>query len=792
MPRTMLSGGVVLRTLLVAGFAIALVAGCNLGTGPEPDDEVENGEEPDDGDDGFTEMLEKLGIRVDSVPDRLDPDGNPVDEDSNPLGGRQTTLMRHVDVFFTGLEDRVTGSSYGAGFWDADLQSIDDAEDTDDSWTRFFHRSVEIDLTGDGRDEVVVMYYNDDTEEIVFRVLNPTAGTYRNAATFPHQEVCLGDDFWYRQDIEAADITGDGKPEILVVNADRFMILDTDFTTLHDQDVPPLDDDPDKVVARIATADFTEDGRSEIVLVNGYSGRHHAARGFVYDWGDGGPRILHGGNTGFEFDNEVNVADVATGDFNGNGIPQIAFAGNKDDGDGNWCHYRVMDVSRDPDGRLHFDVLDTIIGQDETPQHRFVPVDTGDLTGNGRDEIVAYNTVLRLNDDGGLERLGTVSEPNQSMLRVGDATGNGKADIVLGLRNRDGLQIWSVNTAGDLEITRMTTPTDRHERSGSLCLPDVQGRSNIVSYLGHSLQFTDPRIIAALASPPYWDGLDQNLGGTSLSFGQSESTTTEIENSYGFQTSWSVGTKIGFNVFGIGAEAEIKAVFEQGFTRSFAESTQTTVTRQFTTVAGEDSVVFACVPFDVYYYEIVSSNDPESVGEEISINIPRRPILTSQSRDYYNAHNGDGVDIDSSVLGHAPGDPFSYPTYDDMREIRSRHGDGLYTSSGNAISVGQGTGYHTLSIDDLTTERESFKYTQSIGMQAQVSAVGVLVGSGFKFEYGYEYSTSMTDGTHVAVSVGHLRDADEYQSHQYTFGLMAYPERAGDQEFTVVTCWVEE
>ncbi len=42
------------------------------------------------------------------------------------------------------------------------------------------------------------------------------------------------------------------------------------------------------------------------------------------------------------------------------------------------------------------------------------------------------------------------------------------------------------------------------------------------------------------------------------------------------------------------------------------------------TTSTDDAVVFTVIPFDVYYYKVVSSPDPADINKTVSINVPRK------------------------------------------------------------------------------------------------------------------------------------------------------------------------
>ena len=111
---------------------------------------------------------------------------------------------------------------------------------------------------------------------------------------------------------------------------------------------------------------------------------------------------------------------------------------------------------------------------------------------------------------------------------------------------------------------------------------------------------------------------------------------------------------------GIKVTSKTKRTFKASmdWTATASASIETTVS--YSSGPGEDKVVFSSVPFDVYYYEVISSPDPKAVGETITINLPREPQTFSVSRTFFNDNNGEAMDIDERILPHTIGDPWSY------------------------------------------------------------------------------------------------------------------------------------
>lgn len=109
-----------------------------------------------------------------------------------------------------------------------------------------------------------------------------------------------------------------------------------------------------------------------------------------------------------------------------------------------------------------------------------------------------------------------------------------------------------------------------------------------------------------------------------------------------------LGVKVG------GAEAVLSV---EASMRKFTDNTYT-LTRRVVRATGpiEDSVIFTTVPLDLYTYRILSHPNPELVGGEVQVRMPREPITVMVDRDFYNDHIEAGsfkIDSASSTTARA-------------------------------------------------------------------------------------------------------------------------------------------
>jgi hypothetical protein len=261
----------------------------------------------------------------------------------------------------------------------------------------------------------------------------------------------------------------------------------------------------------------------------------------------------------------------------------------------------------------------------------------------------------------------------------------------------------------------------------------------------------------------------------------------------GVSVGFSVGAKAGFKLFGNGVEVESKTTYTASMNWTAMAFASYETSYAFSSGPEEDKVVFTSVPFDVYYYEVVSSPSPKDVGQIISINLPREPQTFSVTREFYNAHNGDAPDVGASVLPHTVGDPWSYPTRDRRDAIL---GTGLIKRgwlNPTMVTVGQGSGAQTLTIDAAAGLGTGIEAEISVETEAEVTAGPVVLGGSAGFSVGVGLEVKAYQGFFIEGSIGDI-PAEHYTADRlYRSGLFAYTHRASDDDpFLVINYWVEK
>ena len=331
-----------------------------------------------------------------------------------------------------------------------------------------------------------------------------------------------------------------------------------------------------------------------------------------------------------------------------------------------------------------------------------------------------------------------------------------------------------------------------------LAVGNVDEDSNRVRCTGHELQFSQPSVIAVLASPPYYAEIAEadegyNYDDWITTFGRSTSSSGSSESSVGYSVGTTLGYSAGYSLFGVEiASFEASVSFTAETSSSF--TTTTTVSKEITysCAGGENRVIFTSVPIDVYTYEVLYSEDSSDIGEEMTISIPREFSQHTVELDFYNENNGTLEDIVIEPMSHTIGSPWSYPDEADAEGFLDEFGGYSY----DAESVGQGSGNSgitemTITVEEGEETTVSMDYTTEA--VAEATLLGVMSASSAGFNTGYSYTTATSVGTIFGGTVGFLPTAYYTNSYIYESGLFAIPYEDEDigQTYWVVSYWVE-
>jgi hypothetical protein len=321
-------------------------------------------------------------------------------------------------------------------------------------------------------------------------------------------------------------------------------------------------------------------------------------------------------------------------------------------------------------------------------------------------------------------------------------------------------------TAGNqLAWVEAATWGDNARPGDVVAVGNVDEDSAVVKFTGeHELLYAEPELLVAMAAPPFYRDSENQIEESYTSFGKASATGAEETQSVGFSVGFSIGYE-NKDLFGNGASFKISVNNQFD---SYAKERVTFQEWVTYTTGDEDSVVFTVVPFDVYYYEVVSAPNPAEVGNTLSINLPRRPQTMLASAPYFDRFVNESRKSAPLFATHVVGDPLSYPGVEERDALCS----GDCFSSGQELTVGQGSGFTQVDIMKTAAKSHGTAYRLSVEVESEASVFGVTAGSSVGFSYGYGMEITTEETTIFTGRVGSVEDLTPETT--YNFGLFAH------------------
>jgi len=335
--------------------------------------------------------------------------------------------------------------------------------------------------------------------------------------------------------------------------------------------------------------------------------------------------------------------------------------------------------------------------------------------------------------------------------------------------------------------------------------------TTFIEYTGnHYIAYSDPKVLAVLASPPYFEDIAiQEDSGNYLEGSTEYSSTGGYSTGQTTSHTLSVGTYISFeqefSVFGIKvASFETEFAYSHGFTWETEKTSTLEQSVTYGTATGEDAVAFYSIPVEVYvyksYYPEINPDGTATMKEQtMTVNIPHTAAVVTMPLKTYESIAADYEElprISGRVLNHTLGKPSTYPF--SVSEFAAQLGSGIYTGANSAIVFGGdwaavnygGLGYVTQEIAMSNESSSSFTNSESIDFKIRGGAGGLVVGITAGYEYGYGTTTVTTNGNSFSGTVNNLPTGAE--DYYYAWKLFAYYYSDGMNAFPVVSYLVKD
>lgn len=374
-------------------------------------------------------------------------------------------------------------------------------------------------------------------------------------------------------------------------------------------------------------------------------------------------------------------------------------------------------------------------------------------------------------------------------------TGNSKID-----------QTYDKTTWGETNMV-IASPSDNYNNaqkvnsSFSLCLANTDNDSSYMNYAGkHYFRYTDPKVLAVLASPPYFkDLLDRDdLSGNYAESTTSYSSTTGSESGSTGGTTITVGSYVSFeqeiSVFGVKiGQTEAEAVVTHGFTWETEKTSSLEQTVSYSATSGEDKVALYSIPMEIYQYESYVP-DENGIYEKVltEVNLPHEACVKLLDLSEYETIAEDYSilpTIAESVLRHEIGDPSSYPSstagYSVIAQYNGTPASVGFTSKGGGDTI-------TQEIAMSKSNSNSYSYVGNVEAKAGAGAGGVTVGviAGFEGTGGTVHIT--TEGSSFSGELQAMPAEAKPYGYNMNWKIFCYKYKGADMEFPVVSYLVTD
>ncbi|HUT79784.1 MAG TPA: VCBS repeat-containing protein [Candidatus Bathyarchaeia archaeon] len=544
----------------------------------------------------------------------------------------------------------------------------------------------------------------------------------------------------------------------------------------------------------VAMGDVDGDGLDEIII--GFSfGMDDTEKSDIHifdDFNHGFTRIW---DKNLELDYQpggyIHDIDIVCGDFDGDKKDEIAIA---------VCPYNNYVV----EGALLIidDSVMGILGQyGEVAEFRIenpgicweqrVPVACGDIDGDGRDEIGLVRSfkqgypsdmfIYEFSQGNYTLRNSFDWDFLDYIFTMGDVDCDGLAELVFS--GRYGNYVIDDANTGFTHIMNDTTVN-----IALLACGDFDGDGMRLKYTGETWTNTaPPGVIIALAAPPVYAGIMQNDDFSWSAFGKATSISTEDTTEIGTTVSSTISFEQTFDFY-------FFELFSFSWCRTVGREMTLTNTKIKTAVqeisyssgCWIDSVIYHLTDYQSYKYEITHHPfNTTLIGQFITLDIPFTPTILKTTTNYFDSHYNQTVRLET--FNHTIGCPWTYPARNETSSIASE-----CLTSGEPISVGQGTGNNVVTIE--IGELSEYGITATTFSDYSIGAA--VCGLGFSCSRGTSeskcYEISIGTSCIYEGSVGDILNEARFEELQYSFGIFIYYATHSDGfTYQVINYYVE-
>ena len=506
---------------------------------------------------------------------------------------------------------------------------------------------------------------------------------------------------------------------------------------------------------------------------------------------------------------------LATGDFDGDGIDEVVFGSVTSDGMSLW--FVVYDDMNHDWIQLEDKKITSTNSQswDTANQPIF---EAGDVNGDGVDDVVVavedwysgahewWHYFAFFVDTDSVSELGGpwgdgITVKSTPIVTLGDVDRDLADEIFIAWNEVEEVQ----GNPGDDPTIVSTHMLRQWKYSGgdgtlvgewnfgegdavpAVAVGDFDGDNMTVLYSGkHWTHISEPRLMVAMAMPPVWTGIDQQYGSTFVYFGQSESysesVTTEVSSTSSITLSSSAKDPLQI----IEVKGSLK--LQWGFSQSQTQTSSTSMGIKRYASWSEDNpqnyVIFSAAEYHRFEYEVLTHpedkgvpvEDQKYVGTLFTLDVPTETNTYMKPVSSFNtATDNVYAGVLEEVFPQTLGDPSTYPSPDVRDELLNTYGGGWANpkSPFPLVPVPEGTSSVLLSVteneQDTTAEGMSFGVTDSVG----INVLGIGLETSVGITNSEIYRVTVGEQTEYGGKVGGILEND-YADYSYKFGFFVY------------------
>ncbi len=335
-------------------------------------------------------------------------------------------------------------------------------------------------------------------------------------------------------------------------------------------------------------------------------------------------------------------------------------------------------------------------------------------------------------------------------------------------RTGNGVKTYFLNSRGkEYPVNNSNAVLCRDNGYGTLiAMPDTDNDSIYLKYNRHKFFWSDPVIVAALASPPYFGALpSENYTNSQTTYGKTISSSTGQSNSFTVGAGAYVSTEIKGGALDCSGVFEYEGEAMRHSTLENEKNIEVSYTQSFATSGGEDTVVLSTVGYDAYEYTAYYPGADGTVKTTpYIVYVPRGgtssvKIASLNYEDYLELipYANTALPRLEDVFTHKVGKPETYPhaEIDNFNIVRNS-----IMTYPNAAAFPSNAGSQTLAMD-ITEETTSVTSTGSEvtakiggGYESEADDIFGLANMGVKITAGSISEKAHESGKITANAVG--------------------------------------